>query len=96
MQGEQLPVVADQDQILLHGHGADHAVLVAVLRDMGHVQVQNLLGGEVGGVHSGDGDLAAAGLAQAGDTLNQLGLAVAVHAAHAQDFAALDGEAHVL
>ncbi|MPM61162.1 hypothetical protein SDC9_108018 [bioreactor metagenome] len=85
-----------QHKVVLHGHVADQAHLVAVLRNVGHIFQNEAVGGEAG--HGGALQVYNALLRRehAGDNLGELALAVAVHTRNANDFAPAHGQGHIV
>ena len=88
-------VVALQHHILLQRKVQHQAMLVPVLRDVGHLlaalsylRVGNIVPAQLHG--------AAAGLLQAGQAVYQLGLAVAINARDTQDLPAARGKGHIV
>ena len=66
------------------------------LRDVRHAVAHDLAGAALEQVVLLVERLAAGGMAQSGQALHQLGLAVAVHAGDAQDLAAVHGQVHMV
>ena len=76
------------------GEVQHQTVLVPVLGDVAHVLAAVADGG-MGDVLAAQGDVAAAGFFQAGEAVDELGLAVAVDARDAHDLARAHLKAHV-
>ena len=89
-------VVALQHQILLQGIVQDQAVLVAILRDMGHARLRTFADGRSGHILPAQDNLALGGFLQAGDGMHQLTLAVAVNAGDAHNFTRTHSKGHIL
>ena len=83
----RLALVLAQGEVLGEREVEDEAAPVAVLGDVADAGAQRALDAAARDLGPVDRDRAALGLAQAGDRLDQLGLAVAVDAGHADDLA---------
>jgi hypothetical protein len=85
--GEGLVGVGVEHQVVGDGERLDHAVLVAVLGHVAHAPLVDLAGVQTGDVLTVELDGAGLLGPHAGDGLDQLALAVALHARHAEDLA---------
>ena len=83
--GEGLPPEAVEHEVVGDAERPDEAVLVAVLGHVGHAQLEDVAGRGVGDVVAGDLDGAAHLGAHADERLDELALAVALHAGDAED-----------
>ena len=90
--GERRPVVAGQDEVVLEREAHDHRPAVAVARDVGEAGLVELPGAPAGHVGADHRDAPGARLAQAGEHLDQLVLAVAGDAGDAEGLAGPDLE----
>ena len=92
--GERRLVVGVEDHVVGHREGADQAVFLPVLGDVGDARVQPLPGRGVGEVAAVQPHVAGRDRPQPDQRLAQLGLPVALHARQAEDLARADLERH--